>query len=211
MVKKLFLVRHGESEANAANVQLGGEGHLTAKGKMEAKKLAGRFRKIPVDLILASDYERSLETAEIICRKIRKKLLVTELLREQRSSKEYLGRRYEQPRDPVIARIAALRKKYMNKKNWHYSDEENFFDALKRAKKFLRFVERRKKKNIVAVGHARFNRVIIGAMVFGKAFTPEIFYKLYDNFKTVNTGITFCELQEGKWRIITWNDHAHLG
>ena len=65
-MKRVLLVRHGESEANAGEIWQGATSSpLTAEGRhqagLAAKRLAGR----PFDLVESSDLERSLHTAEI--------------------------------------------------------------------------------------------------------------------------------------------------
>jgi isoleucyl-tRNA synthetase len=63
------LVRHGESEANVlgiSNSEILDKYHLTAKGREEARANAERLAKTGVDIIIASDFLRTKETARII-------------------------------------------------------------------------------------------------------------------------------------------------
>jgi len=55
-IMKLFLIRHGES------IKKGDDVVLSEKGLLEAKALAEKLQKIPIDKIYASDYTRALET-----------------------------------------------------------------------------------------------------------------------------------------------------
>jgi probable phosphoglycerate mutase len=206
---RLYIIRHGESDGNATKSFLPDhQGGLTKKGIGQAEKLAKRFRKIPIDVILSSDLKRATDTAKIIRRATRKKIVITKLIREARYPKEYKGRR---DGDPEIVRIRALRRKHVNDRKWHYSDEENFFDLKARIEKFLRFISKRKGKNVLAVGHGITNRMIIALMMFGEALTPQIFEGFRRGLVTINTGITVCEMEGGEWKVLTWNDHAHLG
>lgn len=206
---RVYLIRHGESDGNAARRFLPDHrGGLTKSGVRQAEKLAGRFKKIPIDIILSSDYKRTIDTAKIIRKAIRKKLVITNLIREQKYPKEYKGK-YDN--DPEIAKIRAIRRKHINEKGWRYSDEENFFDFKARIEKFIDFVSRRKEKHILVVGHGISMRMAVALMLLGDALTPKIFQKFRDNLLTINTGITICENHDGKWSILTWNDHAHLG
>ena len=89
-MKKLYLVRHGESDGNATMSFLPDhQGGLTKKGMGQAEKLAKRFRKIPIDVIISSDYKRAADTAKIIRRATRKRIVITKLIREARYPKEY--------------------------------------------------------------------------------------------------------------------------
>lgn len=80
----LYIVRHGETEANVKDIVSGhSESDLTKKGKKQAQDLAGQFKDISFDAIFSSDLERAKQTAEIIS--LEKKLLVNtnKLLRER--------------------------------------------------------------------------------------------------------------------------------
>ena len=63
---KLYLIRHGESESNVSGYYRGRHSALSRSGLMQAKKLARRFAKIHIDLIVSSDFERALETADAV-------------------------------------------------------------------------------------------------------------------------------------------------
>jgi len=66
-MKKLFLIRHGETDGNA---QLRYFGHsdirLNQNGIEQAHRLAERLSYEPIDSIYSSDLARAFETAEII-------------------------------------------------------------------------------------------------------------------------------------------------
>jgi len=63
----LYIVRHGESEANVNKIT---QGHtdslLTARGEEQAKGLAQTFKDINFGAIYSSDLDRAKKTAEII-------------------------------------------------------------------------------------------------------------------------------------------------
>jgi len=61
----LYIVRHGQSTANATNDIVGTNPDLTQKGVMQAKKLASKFKHIRFDAVFASDLIRARRTAEI--------------------------------------------------------------------------------------------------------------------------------------------------
>lgn len=63
-VTTLYLVRHGESEANAAGVFAGQtDSPLTAKGREQAKVVAKALRPVHFDRIVASTLARTKDTA----------------------------------------------------------------------------------------------------------------------------------------------------
>jgi len=72
-MKRLFIVRHGETEFNAKRIWAGQvETNLTEKGKKQAKDAGVHISKnLPkFDLIISSKYSRAVDTATIIAKEI---------------------------------------------------------------------------------------------------------------------------------------------
>ena len=64
---RAYLIRHGESTANRNGLYAGQTNvPLTEEGRRQAYALARRFAGVRLDLIVASDQQRSLETARIL-------------------------------------------------------------------------------------------------------------------------------------------------
>lgn len=65
METTLYLIRHGESEGNAQRIWVGQgvDVPLTAIGHQQAQKTADHLRKIPFDVLYASDLTRAMQTA----------------------------------------------------------------------------------------------------------------------------------------------------
>ncbi|MBR5869834.1 MAG: histidine phosphatase family protein, partial [Clostridia bacterium] len=60
---KLYLIRHGESEANSTSSHAGwAQVSLTAKGEGEAREVGCHLRDIPRDKIYTSDLRRAMQT-----------------------------------------------------------------------------------------------------------------------------------------------------
>ena len=71
-----YLIRHGESQANAENRLCGhADWDLTELGYAQAKRTAALFDRIPVDAVLSSDLLRAFHTAQAVAD--RKNLPVT--------------------------------------------------------------------------------------------------------------------------------------
>lgn len=68
LMKKIYFVRHGESEANAAGLTAGYEldTPLTAKGRSQAKETGLRLKDKQIKLIISSPLGRAMDTAKII-------------------------------------------------------------------------------------------------------------------------------------------------
>lgn len=66
---KLYLVRHGETVDNAAQIMQGQTpGKLNAKGIEQAGEVARKMVNEPIDAFVSSDLYRSIQTCEIIAR-----------------------------------------------------------------------------------------------------------------------------------------------
>ena len=65
-MSRWLLIRHGESEANAAGVLCGWlDADLSLKGEAQAKKLGEILVPYPIDFVLSSDLKRAYRTALI--------------------------------------------------------------------------------------------------------------------------------------------------
>lgn len=82
-VTKLYLIRHGESEANAARIFIGHtDKDLTEKGHRQAENTAEFLKDLSVDVIYASDLLRAYHTAEHTAARHGLPVIPTEDLRE---------------------------------------------------------------------------------------------------------------------------------
>jgi len=68
----IYFIRHGESEANVANVFSGPDSLITDHGREQARVAGEKLKSdgIVVDRIISSTYQRSTETARIIAEAI---------------------------------------------------------------------------------------------------------------------------------------------
>ena len=145
--KLIYFVRHGETELNAKNIRQGPEGPLTEKGREQALVTAKRFPKHKgrPQVIIASPYERTRETAEIIGKELNMKVKYSDLLVERRNPTEIIGH-WGQEAD--VKKIVDRIDKSYHADDLRFSDEENFVDLKKRAKKLLTYIKRRWKGRI---------------------------------------------------------------
>lgn len=126
---------------------------------------------------------------------------------ERKRPSEQLGK----PKDGEI-NIASEReysKSFLD--NRKYKDGESFGEIIDRAKSALEFLEAQKEYEIVVVTHGMFLRVICAVVLLKDSVTPKTCFEFMVTLKTKNTGITVIEKgEDGKWQLITWNDHAHF-
>ncbi len=206
---KVYFVRHGETVGNAQQFHQDAHTPLTEIGIDQAHFVAHRFTKIQIDGILSSDFQRAQQTAQIIADKLDKPFETTPLLREIKRPTEIEGKHIY---DPSITKLKDLIRSKQDDPNYHYSDEENFFDLFKRVQKFIRLLNKRKEKSLLAVTHGVTLRSILSTVLFQDNLTPHIFAQIDKRLKTTNTGLSLIEKEPNSdWIVRIFNDHSHLG
>ncbi len=200
---KLYFARHGETESNRQK-RIGRFGDpLTENGRFQARRMAARVAKEPIDLIVASPYERSKETAAIIAGAIGKEVRETPLLAEKKWPSTIEGKLLE---DSEAKKFFDLQKeKNIADPNWHHSDEENFSDIKRRARLFIDYVSGLKQENILAVSHEYFIKAVIAAMMHGDALTYEIFRNFFHFAVLDNASLTLCQKDQDAWKLTALN------
>ena len=143
---KLYLVRHGETVDNVAQILQGQTpGKLNEKGIQQAQEVAKKMVNEAIDAFVSSDLHRSIETCEIIARPHGKEVVTTPLLRE-RDWGSFTGKFIPTlPKDP---------------KDWP-DDIETLEKMKSRAQNFLTWLKvAYPDKTILAVGHGIINKAV---------------------------------------------------
>lgn len=211
---KIYFVRHGESEDNLNRIRQRDNSPLSETGLKQANFVAKRLAKLPIDQIIASPFTRTHQTAEAISREINKEIIFSDLFVERKKPSVIEGL---PAGDPQGDKIMDEFQKNFYLPDYHYSDEENFFDLKKRAGEAVQFLKQQTAEHVVVVTHGLFLRHLLGVLIFGDQYSQKEAERML-NFRTQNTGISLCEYvpeevsanSEG-WRIEAWNDQAHLG
>lgn len=205
---KVYLVRHGETEGNASNRYQTPHTPLSTIGLFQADHIANRFKTIHIDAILSSTMKRAKQTAEKISKEKNLKIEYKDILRERKTPSDIQGERKDNPK---VKKVERLQLESENKPDWHYSDEENAHDLIKRSRQIITMLEMRKEKELLVVSHGEMIRFIVLTMMFQETMKPERWRTHREFFTVSNTGVTLCEREKNRWKMITWNDHAHLG
>ncbi|MFA9289448.1 MAG: histidine phosphatase family protein [Weeksellaceae bacterium] len=208
-MKKIYLVRHGETVGNANHIHQDEFTPLSELGQSQAEFVATRLRDLPFDVMIASPYKRAMQTAKTINKELELELVSNDLFREYSRPSEIQGMSMFTPLSKVVRR--EIEKNFHNA-DWHYSDEENFSDFSKRVKQAVTFVEQREEERILIVSHGLFIKMFIALVTFPKSFNSHMFLEWIDNSWHNNTGVSMLEYHEDKnhWRLLTWSDYSHL-
>jgi len=208
--KLVYFVRHGETVLNAKNIRQGPEGPLTEKGRAQALATAMRFPKHKgrPQIIISSPYQRTKETAEIIAKELKLRVKYSDLLVERRNPSEIIGHSGgEKEVKQIIDRI----DKSYHADDLRYSDEENFVDLKKRAKKLLAYIARRRQKRIIMVTHGIFLKMVMSYMLYGEKLTASQYNNLSYFNPINNASMAICSytthwFKKSEWKLIVWND-----
>ena len=140
----LYLVRHGETIDNANQIMQGQtQGELNDNGIRQAMEFSRKWEDKPLDVVIASDLKRSIDTARIIAEPHHLEVLTTPLLRE-RDWGSFTGRFIPELKGEV----------------WP-DDVETQENLLSRAGEFIAYVrETFPGKKVLAVGHGIINKAI---------------------------------------------------
>jgi broad specificity phosphatase PhoE len=208
--KLIYFVRHGETENNALGIRQDAKGALTEKGRTQALATAKRFPKHKgcPQIIIASPYERTKETAAIIATELHLRVKYSNLLTERRNPSEVIGRSGS---DPEIKQIIDRIDNSYHADDLRFSDEENFSDLKKRAKKLLRYITWRPQKRIIMVTHKIFLKMVVAYMEYGDTLTASEYNSLSYFNPIDNAGMAICSythhfLKKDEWKVLVWND-----
>ena len=212
-MKTVYLIRHGEANANVGPRYEGGDSALTEHGKKQAQLLAMRAKRLPIDVLISSPMRRTRETAEIISKHIRKPIEFSEIFEERHIPTALDGRKRE---DADATRLMDEWCATFTTNHSRILDGENFADIYERAGRAISFLEKRPEDHILMIGHGFFSKMIIARIFFGDTLTPEIFRPFEYGMRTKNTGLSILQYNPDDkhkvpWWLSVWNDHTHLG
>lgn len=143
-VTTLYLVRHGETVDNVANILQGQQqGELTLAGIKQIEELAVSLSDIHFDTIVSSDLRRAYDSAQILAHHLKMEVQTTPLLRE-RDWGDFTGR--------FIPGLKGLPMP---------DNVEDMKTLLNRANSFLEWIKTDYSgKTVLAVGHGIINKAI---------------------------------------------------
>lgn len=209
---RFYFVRHGETLLNAEHIRQGTEGSLSENGRHQAENVGCALEHLSIARIIASPYPRAKETAQIINVHLNVPIIYSALLGERRNPKEIIGKHTD---DPEVARIIDQIDLSYHDDDYRFSDEENFTDLKKRAKKCLALLSRQGARNTCVVTHHKFLKMLLSYMLHRERLHAADFAKLSFFNTSDNAGISVCEFHPWKlfsptrgWEIVSYNEKA---
>ncbi len=192
---KLYLVRHGQTDAKEKEIRQGPDSPLSALGISQIESTANFLKSYPVDLIISSPWARASQSAEIISQKIKQKIVFSNLIHEKEQHPEL----YYHPLND------SLNLKYENefRDNWLNFDwklegkGESISEVITRAQKFKDFLlSVYLGQKIIVVSHEHFLRCLVSLFMAGSNPSAPEFQKVYQTLVFSNAGLTILNYDE---------------
>lgn len=203
MKTKIYLIRHGESQANEKGLFLGhGDLDLTERGKAQAQKAAEYLKNVPVDKIYSSDLLRAYHTAETTANFVGIPIIKRKELREINAGKWDF--------EP----FSMLPIKYPESYNIWLNDigsacpdgGESVADVLKRTvTEILRISKENEGKTVFVFTHATtiraFATYCVSKSIKGIQLRPY----------PANASVTYVEYENGEFRLVEYSNDSFMG
>lgn len=212
-MKTIYFVRHGESEANVGMFHGKSTTPLTQKGHEQGRFIGERCAALPLQALITSTYVRTTETAAYISEKTKLIPQESDLFVEN----GFVSELWDAPRsDPRSVHASKMIADNWGVPGYRFADEETFADIVGRVDKALDLLSKRPEEHIGVVTHGGFLRNIAGRAMFGEGFTPQVSDVFFRTLQVMeNTALTILTYDEQRgekpWKLVVWNDHAHLG
>lgn len=193
----LYLVRHGESEANAAGVFAGQvDSPLTARGREQAEAVAIALADLAIDRVVASDLSRARDTAAAIAAAHGLEVEVDPELREIDVGAS-AGKRWD---DGTLRAsfTAADSDEFVR-----WPGGESLEQVLARSLGCIdRLVRRHPGERIVVVGHGGVTRILVSHFL---AILPRL-----DRSPATNTNVTIVRFDGTRYTVEQLFGDAHV-
>ncbi len=198
---KLFLVRHGETEWNAAGrIQGHSESDLTDRGRAEAAAAADALSIRRLAAVYTSPSSRALDTARAIADRHELAPITEPRLKEMNFGElegltwEEIGERYPEAQNAIRG----------SDPNYVIPGGENRVQLIERGMAAMNDIaERHRNETVCAVSHGGtigwFAREVLG-----------IPHDVGSRFRSSNCGIHVFEMHDDGWFMRTWNARSHL-
>jgi broad specificity phosphatase PhoE len=195
---KLIIIRHGETEENAAGIIQGqSHGTLSKEGIKQAQLVGERLKSEKIDFIYTSDLERALNTAK----EIHKHHPEVPLIKRKEIREIHYGNLQDKQKDEI--------NYYFHKENdpdyFKKNNVESLESAYGRVNKFLEEIkEKHKEETVVIVSHGDIIKVIFMVLKNIKIHEVDLISHKKNLIKK-NTGVSIFE--NGKFTIINCAKH----
>ncbi len=212
-MKDIFLIRHGETEANKLHMHQSSDEALTSKGRLQAHHAVHFLEEQKIDTLLCSPYVRARQTAEIISRNLHIPYTTNESIVEIKRPDHIYGQGYYS-----VGTVLYMSRLFLHRENpnWRYDGAENMFMLRNRIEDAKRALIKTDGNRIAVVSHDVFMNLFLEHVCLEKSITLSHFMKvIIMTKKTPNAGIIHLQynpkVPKGvcSWQLIeTINQHT---
>lgn len=202
MSKKLYIIRHGETEHNRRGIVQGRgiDSHLNNTGKIQAELFFQKYKNVSFECLFCSDQKRTYQTISSF------ESSNLAIIRDTRLDEISWGEHEGKSGEPEL-----MEKYYRIIQSWsagNYYDRpvggESAQDLHDRVASFIMDLSQRHFNNALIATHGRTLR----AMLCILKNQP---IKFMDQVAHQNTGLYMLEWRNKSWEVLMENDCEHLG
>jgi broad specificity phosphatase PhoE len=209
--KHITFIRHGESVSSSLGIRQRDDEGLHPDGIMQAEKLRDRLRSygVPCERLFSSPLARAVLTAQYIHEATGAPIEILPEARERKTPTRLDGTPMRSPETlKVIEHIFEL---WVTDPTARYEDGESYAELMARVQKVMETCEQAPEHHIVVVSHATFTKAVLNRVLHADQHSANVMLAIYHSHEIANTSLThFTFSPEKGWRLVTWNDHAHL-
>lgn len=189
---RLFLVRHGQTDANLKKVLQGiSNGYLNPEGMLQSERLGNHLRKVALDHVFASDLQRAIDTAKAVAHHHQLEVEIDPRLREWNC-----GDLDGMPASDFHRMLKESGKPVSQLTPPH---GEKLEQVRQRADSFIKYLlEEHLGESILACSHGDLMRMLVSSVLQINVDTAQAFY--FDN-----ASYSVFEYNDQQWKIITSN------
>ncbi len=189
---RLFLVRHGETDANLNHYLQGtSDGPLNAAGKVQVERLGNHLKNIALDHVYASDLQRAVETANAIARVHGLIVEIDSQLREWNVG--------EMDGMPAAVYLKLIKETGKPLSQFDPPGGQKLSEVRERADAVIdKIVARHRGESVLVCSHGDFMRMMIGSIL-------QIDVDMATAFHFDNASYSVFEFTDNRWKIIALN------
>lgn len=209
-MKNIYLVRHGETDSNLKPTWRTANESLTENGILQAQQVGKRLATLPIERMVVSTASRTMSTAKEISVETGLEVNEDSLFYEEKTPTSIQGMLHEKKPDNEVEQYIQALLAHSEEVDWHYEDEENLVERKNRIAKIHDYLLAAPENHLLVVTHGNIMKMLAAYITLGPSCTAKDLYLSSQKLKTTNTGITKLIVEEGEFRILQWNDHAHF-
>jgi broad specificity phosphatase PhoE len=200
--KKIYLIRHGQTDYNFQNIVQGGgvDSDLNETGRQQAKLFHQLYQNVPFDKVYTSSLKRSIQSVEGFIKDGHKHEIHPELNEIHWGIKEMI-KITEDENDYYVSIVNSWRN---GKTDLAIEGGESPDEVAARLQKFLNLIlTREDEKTILICMHGRAMRILLCVLM-------EMDLCRMDEFPHKNLGLYIINYRDGKFAVEATNSLTHL-